>query len=810
MKEKKKANLQYEEIIRKMTLAQKCGILSGKDVWHTRDVESAGVPSVMLSDGPSGLRKQEGEGDHLGLNASIKATCFPSAATVANSWDLQLAEDVGVALGREAAAASVGVLLGPGLNVKRSPLCGRNFEYFSEDPYLSGKMAAAYVRGIQSQGVSACPKHFAANAQEMHRMANDSEMDERTLRELYLTNFEIAVKEGQPKCLMTSYNQVNGTYANENTHLLSDILRGEWGYTGMVVTDWGGCNDIVAGVQAGSNLEMPGTGDDGPTQLYQAVKDGRLSEEVLDRRVDELLGLVFGVCNAEKQQVDLEAQHLVALEAAKKTVVLLKNEGGILPLAKDARIALIGDFAQVPRYQGAGSSLVNSYKISNTEEIIRNTFPNVVGYAPGFTRADKEDTSLVLNAVTLAKEADVAVVYLGLPEVFESEGLDRTHMHIPDNQIRMLEAVSAVNPNTVVVFSGGSSVEMPWLDNCRALLWAGLGGQAAADVLVQVLSGEINPGGKLAETFPVAYEDLPVSRYYPGAERTSEYREGLFVGYRYTETADVPVTFPFGFGLSYTTFSYANLKAAQDKVSFEITNTGSCAGDEVAQVYVAMPGSKVLRPVRELKGFARVTLEPGETKTVEIALDDKAFRYFNVKTGSWEIETGAYEIQIGASARDIRLKATVSVKGGNASIPETAKADFIDMAALMDVPDSKFAAMLGRAIPEKLYSREELEPNDPLDQLYRAKNPIARLGFRILDGQRRKSLAAGKPDLNILFIFNEPFRAVAKMLGGGVTMEMSEAIRFMCNGHWHRGLGRLIKAACTRKKLDKMNTAEEK
>ncbi len=799
--------MQYEEIIRKMTLAEKCGLLSGKDVWHTRDVEHAGVPSVMLSDGPSGLRKQEGEGDHLGLNASIKATCFPSAGTVANSWDLELAENVGTALGREAAAAQVGVLLGPGLNVKRSPLCGRNFEYFSEDPYLSGKMAAAYVRGIQSQGVSACPKHFAANAQEMHRMANDSEMDERTLRELYLTNFEIAIREGKPKCLMTSYNQVNGVYANENTHLLSDILRGEWGYTGMVVTDWGGCNDIVEGVRAGSNLEMPGTGDDGPTQLYMAVKEGRLPEEVLDQRVDELLGLVFGVKDAEKQNVDLEAQHLVALEAAKKTVVLLKNDDSILPLAKDAKIALIGDFAQVPRYQGAGSSLVNSYKISNIEEIIRNVFTNVTGYAPGFTRADQEDTALVLNAVTLAKGADVAVVCLGLPEVFESEGLDRTHMHIPDNQIRMLEAVAAVNPNTVVVFSGGSSVEMPWLSCCKALLWAGLGGQAAANAVVDVLCGDVNPGGKLAETFPVAYEDLPVSRYYPGAERTSEYREGMFVGYRYTETAQVPVTFPFGFGLSYTTFSYSNIKATPEKVCFDITNTGTCAGDEVAQVYIAMPGSKILRPARELKGFARVSLESGETKTVEICLDDKAFRYFNVKTNKWETESGEYEIQVGASSRDIRLKASVAVKGSNAPVPDTARADFISVDSLMDVPDETFAAMLGRPIPEKLYSRTELEPNDPLDQLYRAKNPIARLGFRILDNQRKKSLAAGKPDLNILFIFNEPFRALSKMLGGMLTQEMSEAVRFMCNGHWHRGLGRLIKGFFTRKKLSEMDKA---
>ena len=542
--------MQYEEIISKMTLAEKCGILSGKDVWHTREVPGAQIPSIMLSDGPSGLRKQEGEGDHLGLNASVKATCFPSAATVANSWDLELAEKVGEALGREAAAKEVGVLLGPGLNVKRSPLCGRNFEYFSEDPYLAGKMAAAYIRGIQSMGISACPKHFAANAQEMHRMANDSVVDERTLRELYLTNFEIAIREGQPKTLMTSYNAVNGTYAHENQHLLSDILRGEWGYRGTVVSDWGGCNDFVESVRAGANLEMPGTGDDSPTQLYQAVKDGRITEAEIDARVDELLALVFDVSLAEKPEADLEAQHLIALEAAEKSIVLLKNEGNILPLKREMKIALIGDFAEVPRYQGAGSSLVNSYKVSVTTRLIQEAFPDAENFMPGFTREDKWDDAMAAAAVKIAGEADIALLYLGLPEVFESEGLDRPHMRIPDNQIRLLEAVEKANPNTVVVFSGGSAVEMPWLSHCRALVWAGLGGQASAEAVLKVLTGEVNPGGKLTETFPMTYEDLPVSHYYPGAQKTSEYRENLFVGYRYTETADCPVTFPFGHGLS--------------------------------------------------------------------------------------------------------------------------------------------------------------------------------------------------------------------------------------------------------------------
>ena len=795
--------MQYAEIIAKMTLAEKCGILSGKDVWHTRAVPGAQIPSIMLSDGPSGLRKQEGEGDHLGLNASVKATCFPSAATVANSWDPELAEKVGAALGREAAAKEVGVLLGPGLNVKRSPLCGRNFEYFSEDPYLAGKMAAACIRGIQSMGISACPKHFAANAQEMHRMANDSVVDERTLRELYLTNFEIAIREGHPKTLMTSYNAVNGTYAHENQHLLRDILRGEWGYRGTVVSDWGGCNDFVESVRAGADLEMPGTGDDSPTQLYQAVKDGRITEAEIDARVEELLSLVMDVSLAEKPEADLEAQHLIALEAAEKSIVLLKNEGNILPLKRDAKIALIGDFAEVPRYQGAGSSLVNSYKVLTTTRLIQNEFSDAENYMPGFTRQDKWDEAMAAAAVRIAGEADIALVYLGLPEEYESEGLDRTHMRIPSNQIRLLEEVEKVNPNTVVVFSGGSAVEMPWLSHCRALVWAGLGGQAAAEAVLKVLTGEVNPAGKLTETFPMTYEDLPVSHYYPGAQKTSEYRENLFVGYRYTETADCPVTFPFGYGLSYTTFRYDNLKADRDEVTFEITNTGTVDGDEVAQVYVSLPDSKIMRPARELKGFARVSLKAGETRQVTVKLDDKAFRYFNVGTNNWEIESGSYEIQVGASVRDIRLTAKVDVQGTDAEIPETAKAGFLTVEQLPAVPDASFSTLIGREIPASTYG-ETFSINDPLDQLGRAKNPIARLVFRVMDSQRKKSLAAGKPDLNILFMFNMPFRGTAKMTGGMITMRMADAIVFMVNGHWHRGLGRLIAGFFRKKKLSKM------
>lgn len=794
--------MKHQDIIRRLTLAQKCALLSGRDVWSTRPYESAGVPSMILSDGPSGLRRQLGDSDHLGLNESEKATCFPSSSTIANSWDEALAERVGQALGSEACALGVDVLLGPGLNMKRSPLCGRNFEYYAEDPYLAGKMAAACIRGVQSKGVSACPKHFAVNSQELHRMASDSVVDERTLRELYLTNFEIAVTEGHPRTIMTSYNAVNGTYANENAHLLSEILRGEWGFDGMVVTDWGGSNDFIEGVRAGSNLEMPGTGDDSACQLYKAVKEGRIAEETVDARVDELLDVILWTAKREKKPADMVKNHAVAREAAERSIVLLKNENNILPLARDAKIALIGDFADTPRYQGAGSSMVNSAKLTKTLDIVNDVFPNTV-YAQGFTRADKWDETLAQQAVQTARDADVVLLYLGLPEVFESEGLERRHMRIPENQIRLLGEIAKVNPRIVATISGGSAVEMPWLSRCQGLLWLGLGGQAGAEAALSVFSGEVCPGGKLSETFVRRYEDLPVSRNYPSAARTGEYREGLFAGYRYTETAAIDVTFPLGYGLSYTTFRYDNVLADARQVSFDLTNTGSCAGDEIAQVYVSLPGGEVLRPVKELKGFARVHLEAGETKRVTIALDDKAFRYFNVATNRFEIEGGSWRVMVGASVRDIRLTATVQVEGTDAAIPESAKASAMPK-DLMHVTDAEFERLLGHPIPREERSGKQLGMNDPLDAAVNAKNPVARFVVRKLLAVRDKSIEQGNPNLNIFFITNMPFRGIAKMMNGMVSMKMAQGILDLVNNRWGKGLGGIVGGLLRKPNLKKL------
>ena len=802
--------MRHQDIIKKMTLAEKCSLLSGRDVWHTRAIERVGVPSIALSDGPSGLRKQEGEGDQLGLNASVKATCFPSAAAIANSWNPALAERVGAAIGEEARAQNVQVLLGPGLNTKRSPLCGRNFEYFSEDPYLSGKLAAGFIRGVQSQGVSACPKHFAANSQEGHRMASDSVVDERTLRELYLTNFEIAVKEGQPQTLMTSYNLVNGAYANENRHLLADILRGEWGYTGAVVTDWGGSNDFVEGTRAGSNLEMPGCGDDSPIQLIQAVTEGRIDEATVNQRVDELLELILTTDAARKPGTfDIDAHHKIAHEAAAEAIVLLKNEGNILPLSQSSKVAVIGDFARTPRYQGAGSSMVNPTRVDAPLDLLDCYFPNSVGFAAGFLREDKPDAALLEAAVKLARNADCVLLYLGLTEVFETEGLDRTHMRIPQNQIDLLERLAVVNNHIVVVLSAGSAVEMPWLDKCQALIYASLGGQAGAEAMLQTLCGERCPSGKLAETFPVSLGDLPVSHYYPGAQRTSEYREGLFVGYRYCVTADEPPLFPFGFGLSYSSFAYANMEANAEQVSFDLTNTGSCEADEIAQLYVALPGAKVFRSARELKGFAKVHLKPGETHRVTIPLDDKAFRYFNVQTNRWEVEGGEYQLMIGASSEDIRLTASLSVEGTDAPNPYGAETACYASATVHAVPDSAFRALLGRDIPpHKWDERAPLGMNDAIMQLYYAKNGLARRVGRLLNNMIQKSLSKGKPDLNLLFIYNMPFRGIAKMMNGMVSMKMAESILKMANGHFFKGLGGLIHGFFHRPSLEKLSKEE--
>ncbi|MBR1584774.1 MAG: glycoside hydrolase family 3 C-terminal domain-containing protein [Clostridia bacterium] len=800
--------MRHLKIIEEMTLEEKCALLSGRDVWHTRSVERLNIPSITLSDGPSGLRKQAGEGDHLGLNASTKAACIPSASTIANTWSPEIAEMMGETVGADAASQDVQVLLGPGLNTKRSPLCGRSFEYYSEDPYLAGKLAAGFIRGVQSQGVSACAKHFAANSQELLRMHSDSVMDERTLREMYLTNFEIAVKEGKPGAVMTSYNRLNGVYTNENPHLY-DILRHEWGFDGMVVTDWGGSNDFVEGVRAGMNLEMPAAGDDSPCQLLQAVQEGRISEEIIDQRVDELLTVVLKE-RTQAKPVDPNKQHEAVRGAEEQGIVLLKNEGNLLPLKRETKVAVIGDFAAHPRYQGAGSSMVNAARVDETLPLIRDYFPENVGYAQAFERLDKENEALSLEAVDLARKAETVLLYIGLPEGFETEGLDRTHLRLPQNQIALMEKLAAVNPHIVAVLSCGGAVETPWINCCQALVYGGLGGEAAADAMLRVLFGEVTPGGKLAETFPLEYKDMPVSQYYPGNEATSEYREGLYVGYRYFATAQKPVRFPFGFGLSYTRFEYGNLTVNEEGASFDLANVGETDGDEIAQLYVSLPGAKIFRPALELKGFARVSLKAGETKRVTIPFDAYTFRYFNAQSNDWEIEGGDYQILIGASSQDIRLRSTHAVKGTGKQNPYVNPAlNCYKTGDVTNVSDDAFAALLGHTIQPKNWDRSKpLSMNDTVRQLCYAKNPVARLAYRVLTKKVNKAIENGKPDLNLLFIYNIPFRGMAKMLNGMVTMDMAKDILLIVNGHFFRGVGRLIHHFFHKPKLENAKEAQ--
>ena len=781
------------EIIAKLNLEQKCALLSGAGTFTTRGCPKAGVPSITLSDGPNGVRKQAGAADHLGLNPSVPATCFPTAATVACSWDPALGEEIGRAMGEEAAAQEVAVLLGPGLNTKRSPLCGRNFEYFSEDPYLSGKMAAAYVRGIQSEGIAACPKHFAVNSQELRRMASDSVLDERTLRELYLTGFEIVVKEAAPKTIMSSYNLVNGTYANENAHLLQDILRRDWGFSGAVVTDWGGSNDHALGVKNGSTLEMPAPGGDAVRELLAAVQSGKITEADVDARLDELLTLVLDTSAAvqkHSRRFDADAHHALARRAAAESAVLLKNDGGILPLAAGARVAVIGDFAETPRYQGAGSSAVNSIKVDTLLDCLAQSGLQCAGFAAGFDRQGRPDADKKAQAVALAQKADTVLLCLGLDEIKESEGLDRVDMKLADNQIELLQAVEQANPNTVVVLNAGASLETPWLAHCRALVYGALGGQAGAGAMVDVLTGKVNPGGKLAETWANAYEETPAKDNFAGAGRTVQYREGLYVGYRYYQTAGVPVAFPFGYGLSYTSFAYSDLRVTADSVSLTVTNTGARDGAEIVQVYIAKPGAEIFRPAQELKAFARVPLAAGESRTVTLPLDDKAFRYWNTRTNGWEIEGGRYEVRVGASSADIRLTADVDIRGTNAPDPYAGKAlPHYKSGSVQNVPDAEWEALLGHPIPQ---DKVKIDRNMTLGELNHSRSPLGWLIWAVLTALLNASFKKGKPDLNVLFQYNMPLRALAKMTSGAISMGMVDGIVLEAKGFWVIGLLKVI------------------
>lgn len=664
------------ELISKMTLEEKAGLCSGLDFWHTKGSERLGIPSVMVSDGPHGLRKQDDAADHLGVNESIKAVCFPAGCATASSFDRNLAEGLGERLGEECQAENVSTILGPAMNIKRSPLCGRNFEYYSEDPLVSSEMAGAFVHGVQSKHVGTSPKHFMANNQEYHRMTSSSEMDERTMREIYLAAFEGMVKKEKPWTIMNSYNMLNGTYLCENKEMLTDVLRDEWGFDGYVMTDWGAMNDRVESLKAGCNLEMPASGGITDREIIEAVKDGSLSEEILDQRCEEFLNIIFRYEeNRNRNAVfDLEKDHEAARRMEEECMVLLKNEDDILPLNPDQKVAFIGKYAAAPRYQGGGSSHINSFRVESALDAVRD-FSYIDGenitYAQGFDDGeDRTDETLLKEAVETAKYAEAAVIFAGLPDSFESEGYDRKHMRMPDCQNELISAVAAVQPNTVVVLHNGSPVEMPWIHEVKGVLEAYLGGQAVGGAAVNVLYGKINPSGHLAETFPLRLQDPPCYLNYGGEHDRSVYSEGVFVGYRYYTSREMEVLFPFGHGLSYTTFSVGNLRADKERmkesesltVSVDVTNTGNRDGKELIQLYVAPKGGTVIRPVRELKAFEKVSLELGETATVTFELDRRAFAYWNTEIHDWHVESGEYEILIGKDVQEILLSCPVYVE----------------------------------------------------------------------------------------------------------------------------------------------------
>ena len=683
--------MDIKTLVSKLTLEEKAGLCSGADFWHTKAVERLGIPASMVSDGPHGLRKQVEEAGHLGTNGSIPAVCFPAASATAASFDRELICRMGEAIGDSCQHEKLSVVLGPAVNIKRSPLCGRNFEYFSEDPFLTGKMAAAFIHGVQSRNVGTSIKHFAANSQEHRRMSSSSEVDERTLREIYLPAFETAVKEEQPWTVMCSYNRLNGVYASENPWLLTEVLRKEWGFEGYVVSDWGAVSDRVAGVAAGLDLEMPASGGFNDRKIVEAVRAGKLDERLVDQAVEHILNIVFRYVENAKPDTpwDKEAQHRLAAEIAADCMVLLKNEDELLPLRREDEIAFIGEFAAKPRFQGGGSSHINCFRTTGALEAAEGL---KIRYAQGYSAAqDRATDEQIAEAVEAARAAKAAVVFAGLPDVYESEGYDRAHMRMPDCQNRLIEAVAAVNPNTVVVLHNGSPVEMPWLDRVKAVLEAYLGGQAVGPATVRVLFGEVNPSGRLPESFPKKLEDNPSYLFYGGEGNTAEYREGIFVGYRYYDRKGTELLFPFGHGLSYTSFDFSKLRLSAGRITdrdsltatVTVTNTGKRAGKTVVQLYVGDCESSVFRPVRELKGFEKVSLQPGESKDLSFTLDKRAFAYWNTQIHDWHVESGEFRIEIGRSSRDIAVVEKVYVQS-TVELPRHYDKDSIFMDILDD------------------------------------------------------------------------------------------------------------------------------
>ena len=776
--------MNIEEIISRMTLEDKIALCSGGSFWETKKYEKYGIPSLFMCDGPHGLRKQERENgaDMLGVNESRPATCFPAEVTTASSWDENLLTEIGHAIGEEAKDQGVGLVLGPGANIKRNPLCGRNFEYFSEDPYLAGKLAAGFIRGVEAEGIGTSLKHFAANSQEKSRFNSDSIMDERTMREIYLTAFEIAVKEGKPSTVMCAYPKLNGIHCSDNKELLDTILRKEWGFDGMVVTDWGAMNDRIEGFRAGCDLNMPGGSEYMEKAAARAVKDGSLPEEIIDESVRRILKLVFRANEVLKSDhtCDYAKHHDIARKAAEQGAVLLKNEEGILPLNHPQRLAVIGSMAKNIRYQGAGSSHINPKHLSQPLDYIKDA-----EFAMGCDEHGDTDDAMIDTAVKAAENADAAIVFAGLPDRFESEGFDRDNMKLPQGHIRMIEEVARANKNTVVVLLAGCVVECDWADSVKAILYMGLPGQAGGEAIAKLLYGEANPCGKLAETWWSSYEDVPSSEIY-GKTKDALYEEGIYIGYRYCEKAGKNVRFPFGYGLSYTNFSYSDLEVKDNIVNVKVTNTGNMTGAEIVQMYITAPKKGIHRPLRELKGFKKVWLTPGESADVSFKLNERSFAIWD---DGWKIQEGAYTICVGA------LTAQIDVNGTNIPVKDWQSNSFYE--SCNGKPKRReWEAMSGITYtPEKLI-KGQFTMDHSVEEM-KAFSLIMKIMYKAVE----KTVAKGfggktdyeNPDFRMMMASSAGSPLRSMQISGGMKGGIMSGLLEMANGHYFRGIGRMIK-----------------
>lgn len=773
--------MEIEKILNQMTLEDKIALCSGANFWQTKKYEQYGIPSLFMCDGPHGLRKQEDAADMLGVNKSRPATCFPAEVTTAGSWDPELLTEIGAAIGEEAKEQGVGLVLGPGANLKRNPLCGRNFEYFSEDPYLAGKLAAGFIRGAEAQGVGTSLKHFAANSQELSRFTSDSVMDGRTLRELYLTAFEIAVKEGKPSTVMCAYPKLSGTHCSDHKELLTDILRTEWGFDGMVVTDWGAMNDRIEGFRAGCDLNMPGGSDYMEKEVLQAVKDGTLPESCVDDSARRVLKLVFRAAETlrEKAACDYEAHHALAKRAAAEGAVLLKNEDGILPLQPGEKIAVIGAMAKELRYQGAGSSHINPTKLPQPLELL----PGAV-YAPGCDEKGSTTDALLQEVQNAARKAETVVVFAGLPAQCESEGFDRDSLKMPEGHLKMIETAAQANPNTVVVLLCGSVVECPWADKVKVILYMGLPGQAGGEAIADLLYGRANPGGKLAESWPYRYEDVPSSGIY-GKTTDALYQEGIYMGYRYYDKAGVPVRWPFGFGLSYTEFSYSDLTVEGDTVSVTVQNVGKCSGVEVVQLYLAAPQDGLHRPVRELKGFQKVHLQPGESETVRFTLTSRSFALWQ---DGWKVPGGTYTVCVGG------LTVEVEKKGHDLPVPSWQKGSWYERCT--GKPNqADWERMLGHSYTPPVLKKGSFTMDNTVMEM-KDYSLMMKIMFKAVESTVAKGFGGKKdyenPDFRMMMNASAGAPLRSMQISGGMKGGVLPGMLEMANGHFFRGIWRMI------------------